>query len=319
MWRAWDRNQHQEVALKLFAPGAPVIHAYHEARVLTALEGDYVLRVFNADTYADIPYIATKVAREGSTEDRLVTTAPFGVRPDEAVAWGRQLLVGLGSCHALDLIHRDIKPSNIFLERSDWALLGDFGLAHPVDGNGRVPPAGTTVTMAPEMFRLGYGTAVSDIYSVGVSMYRLLTGEWPLDGPDDAEILKAILNRQYVRLRDAAPHVPRRLAERVEKAMAQAEGDRYATARDMHEDLGRHGLGRIWQRIVPHPGHDRCWEEQRTRRAGATHRVCVTRDPVGAFAIETRRASGARILRYCRSAANEPQLAVRLRDVFDHL
>jgi serine/threonine protein kinase len=319
VWRAWDDNQNQEVALKLFASSSPVIHAYHEARVLTALESDNVLRVFNADTFADIPYIATRIAAEGSAEDKLGLAAPLGARPDDAVAWTRQVLVGLGSCHAFGLVHRDIKPSNIFLESNDWALLGDFGLAHPPDAKGRVPPAGTTVTMAPEMFRQGFGTIVSDVYSIGVSMYRVLSGAWPFEGPDDPEIIRAVLNREYVRLRDTAPHVPKRLADRVEKAMANDPGDRYQTWAEMHAELANHGLSRIWQRIVPHPTHNRCWIECRTRSRGAIHQVCVTQDASGQFDIEARRIGGSRVSRYCRSARDERRLAIALRDTFDHL
>jgi serine/threonine protein kinase len=304
----------------MFRAGSPVIHAYHEARLLTALEGDHVLRVYNADTHIDVPYIATRIAAEGSAEDKLVANAPLGVRPDVAVTWTRHLLVGLGSCHSFNLVHRDIKPSNIFLDRPDWALLGDFGLAHPQDANGRVPVAGTPATMAPEMFQHGDGTVASDIYSVGVTMYRLLTGAWPFEGPDPPALASAVVARQYVRLRDAAPHVPRRLADRAEKAMAASPGGRYASWREMHEDLGRHGLRRIWQRRPPHPGHDRCWIEHPSG-SGVSYQVCVTVDAQGHFQIETRRATGAgsRVLNYCLSARNESQLAVRLRDVFDHL
>src|SRR5262249_45608089 len=126
VWRAFDHNQNREVALKLYRPGVPVIHKFHEARVLTALESDHILRVYNADTDAsDIPYIATRIAEAGSTEDLLVTASPYGVRPDLAVTWVRQMLVGLGACHAFGLVHRDIKPANIFLDRMDWGMLGD--------------------------------------------------------------------------------------------------------------------------------------------------------------------------------------------------
>jgi serine/threonine protein kinase len=92
-----------------------------------------------------------------------VTSFPFGVSPDVAITWVRHMLVGLGSCHALGLVHRDIKTHNIFLDREDWAMLGDFGLAYQPDVNGRVPDGGTPVTKAPEMIQHGYGTYVSDI------------------------------------------------------------------------------------------------------------------------------------------------------------
>ncbi len=322
VWRAFDHNQHMEVALKLFKPGSPVIHAYHEARVLTALEGEHVLRVYNADTdSSDIPYIATRIASAGSAEDALVTSAPFGVRPDVAVMWARHMLVGLGSCHALGLVHRDIKTHNLFLDRPDWAMLGDFGLAYPADVNGRVPRGGTPVTMPPEMIQQGHGTYVSDIYATGVTLYRLLTGAWPFNGATDADIFAAIVQGTYVHLRDAAPHVSRRLADHVERAMAFAEADRYQTWRELHDALGDPNLvRRSWERIAPHLNHLLCWVEQGAG-VGTTHQVCVWDAGSGRFDVETRRATGARsrVTAHCGTVANERALRVHLRRTFDHL
>jgi serine/threonine-protein kinase len=319
VWRALDHNQHMEVALKLFRPGVPVIHKYHEARVLTALEGDHVLRVYNADTdSSDIPFIATRIAGAGSTEDVLITSSPFGVRPDVAITWIRHMLVGLGSCHGIGLVHRDIKPHNVFLDRSDWAMLGDFGLAYPADGTGRVPDGGTPATKAPEMIQHGYGTYVSDIYSSGVTAYRLLTGTWPFSGASEAEVYAAIVGGAYTPLRDAAPHVSRRLAERVERAMALREADRYQTWRDLHDALGHSRLvRRSWERIAPHPNHLLCWIET---GSGTIHRVCVWHTVRG-YEIETRRAIGAgsRVTSYCGRAPSDAALRVFLRRVFDRL
>jgi serine/threonine protein kinase len=98
VWEAIDTHQDMTVALKAFHPGWPTIHAYGEAQLLTALEGEHVLRVYNADTYIDIPYIATRVANQGSAEDYLKRHR-MGIRPDRVVSWIRQALVGLGSCH----------------------------------------------------------------------------------------------------------------------------------------------------------------------------------------------------------------------------
>jgi eukaryotic-like serine/threonine-protein kinase len=321
VWRAFDHNQRMEVALKLFAAGSPVIHAYHEARVLTALEGAHVLRVYNADTDSDIPYIATRIAGAGSAEDALVTASPFGIRPDLAVAWVRHMLVGLGSRHALGLVHRDIKTSNIFLDGPDWALLGDFGLAYPADVNGRVPSGGTPVTTPPEMIQAGYGTYVSDIYAVGVTLYRLLTGTWPFDGGTPADVFAAIIAGSYPPIRDVAPHVSRRLADRIARAMAYAEADRYQSWRDLHDALGHPNLlRRSWERIGPHPGHTSCWLEF-APDAGTSHQVCVWDIGAGRFEIETRRSTGAksRVTAHCGIVANQHALRVRLRRTFDQL
>lgn len=318
VWLAWDHHRNMQVALKLFRQPIPML-AYYEAQLLTALEGDHVLKVNNADTFVDTPYLATAVAAGGTAEDQL-PGSPFGFPADVAIRWTRHLLVGLGSCHGRRLAHRDIKPSNLFLSAPDHGLIGDFGVAAVLDAADTVSKAGTPETMAPEMIRDGRGTLSSDVYSVGVTLYRLLTGRWAFQGLSPAETEALVLAGVYAPLRDVAPHISRRLADRVKAAMSPDFAKRPATANEFHDALGAPDLmARAWQRIAPHPGHDRCWQEVRTG-AGASHEVCVNVAGTG-FAIEVRRATGSRsrVLTYCRTANDERQLLVRLRDTFDHL
>lgn len=320
VWKAHDTNQDQLVALKVFRPGSPAIHVYGEATILTALEGEHVLRVYNADTYDDIPYIAARIAQMGSTEG-FRKANPLGLPADTVVSWIRQALVGLGACHDRGLLHRDIKPDNIFLDSPEFALLGDFGLVHHIDPDGTAPAEGSPYTVAPEMWATGRGTTASDIYSMGVTAYRLLTGRWPFDLPSKDELRVAVPTGRFARVRDVAPHVSRRLADRVEKAMALDPDSRYATWRQMHDDLGRVGVvGNVWRPARPHAGHDRCWAETRAAR-GSLHEVCVV--PVAAHAvdIDVRHAGGTgrRVRTLCKGGVEERRLPVALRDVFDRL
>lgn len=318
VWLAFDKNHGREVALKLFPAGSLTIHAYHEARVLTLLANDNVLRVYNADTYVDVPYLATAVARAGTTEHRGAAAPGLGLPAPVTIRWIRHGLIGLDACHAVNLVHRDIKSSNLFLNGDDWALLGDFGIAYPIDASGRVPAGGTPVTKPPEMISAGYGTKVSDIYAIGVTAYRLLVGRWPFEGATEADVEAAVVDRAYVPLRDAAPHVSRRLADRIETAMAADEAARYSSAMALHDELGKRGLvGRIWQRQSPHPGHLACWRE--TQGSRSPLKVCVV-DQGGRGDIQTQFAgSGRRIRTHCISGVRPRDLSVRLRRVFDHL
>jgi eukaryotic-like serine/threonine-protein kinase len=320
VWRANDHNQRMEVALKLFKSGSPTIHAYREASMLTALAGKHVLQVFNADVASDVPYVSTRIAEQGSAEDVLKDRNPLGVSPAVAINWTRHLLVGLQSCHTRGLLHRDIKPANLFLDRPDWALLGDFGLACPLNAAGVAPSAGTPVSMAPEMWANGHGGVAADIYSVGVTLYRLLTGRWPYDAATPEEVASAALAADYPPLRDVAPHVSRRLADRVKRAMAVNPADRFSSTNVMHDALVDQGVvDRVWQRIDAHAGHDRCWEEQGdgSRRA---HTVCVMAAG-SSYDFETRRQTSARtrLKKYTGRAGSDKDLAVNLRRVFDSL
>lgn len=320
VWKAHDTHQNQLVALKTFRPGSSTIHVYGEATILTALEGEHVLRVYNADTFDDIPYITARIAQMGSAEG-FRKANPLGLPADTVVSWIRQALVGLGACHDRGLLHRDIKPDNVFLDSPEFALLGDFGLAHQLDRDGTAPAEGSPYTIAPEMWSTGRGAVSSDIYSMGVTAYRLLTGQWPFDRPTRDELRDLVPTGRYTRVRDIAPHVSRRLADRIEKAMALEPASRYASWRDMHADLGRVGVvGHVWRRTAPHGGHDRCWTQTRATR-GSLHDVCLIRTAASLVDVEVRHAGGAghRIRGMCRSGIGERQLAVTLRDVFDRI
>ncbi len=320
VWTAHDTHQQQRVALKTFRPGSSTIHVYGEATILTALEGEHVLRVYNADTFDDIPYIASRIAAMGSAEG-FRKANPTGLPADTVVSWVRQALVGLGACHDRGLLHRDIKPDNIFLDTPEFALLGDFGLAYQLEPDGTAPADGSPFTIAPEMWSTGRGTIASDIYSMGVSAYRLLTGAWPFEAASRDELRAVVPTGKFARLRDVAPHISRRLADRIEKAMALQPSDRYTGWRNMHEDLGRPGVvGHVWRRQTPHSGHLRCWAQVRATH-GSLHRVCVIGTGVNQADVDVRHATGAgrRVTTMCRESVEERRLSVALRDVFDHL
>lgn len=314
VWVAHDRNLGHEVALKLLPADIDSVVVYQEATMLMTLAGEHILQVYNADRYDDVPYIATKVAT-GTVEDEL-TTYPHGLRPDLAVTRTLQALVGLESCHVHGLIHRDVKPANIFLLRPDWAALGDFGAAYQMDQAGQVPPGGDPQVRSPEMMKGGRGDVTSDIYSMGVTLYRLLTGEWPYQHANWSELKRLVTTGDCRDIRDSAPHVSNSLARRVRRAMAVDRHDRYQSAMEMHVDLATVYVGRLWQPIGPHPGHRACWTEAPVARR-TPYALCVV--PTGSrFAIETRRATGARsrVATACLDNLRERRIPLELRRIF---
>lgn len=311
VWRATDTNRGGlEVALKRFRPGEPSILAYDEASMLTKLESDHILRVHNADTFEDIPYLATAVA--SSTTERELRAHPLGLPPDVVLAWTRHLLIGLGICHDFGLVHRDVKPANVFLDRNGRALLGDFGLARADHGEG-APVAGTQLIRAPELFGTGFATRHSDIWAVGVTMYRLLTGDWPF------LTSRAVVERDFVRVVDAAPHIPRRLADRIERALRLDPAERFDSAASMNGQLGVVGLlPRSWSPEPPHPGHDRCWVERAASWTGLD--VCLFTDGAK-FSIDVRRATATRprVTTACRSGVPLADVSRALQKTFRQL
>jgi eukaryotic-like serine/threonine-protein kinase len=314
VWLAHDHNLSIQVAIKLIRNPASATAILKEASLLKSLEGERILRVSNADVFGDIAYVATEFAPGGSTEDRLREGGFLGIRPDLVVTWARQALVGLEACHRHRLIHRDIKPGNIFLTTDEWAALGDFGSAAPMDGRGLVPKGGDPLVLAPEMHLGEPGDVRADIYSMGVTMYRLMAGAWPIDDPSAAIFSSA--TRWPPQLRDRAPHVPEALSSIIRIAMARRPEDRYATPAEMNHDLGRLTLVSTWQPTVPHLRHVRCWV-QRVSKHQTAHEVCLE-EGVGSWEITTRRASGGRtrVLQHCADGIRPSELPVKLRRVF---
>ncbi|HZU36495.1 MAG TPA: serine/threonine-protein kinase, partial [Gemmataceae bacterium] len=152
-----------------------------------------------------------------------------------------QAAEGLAHAHAQGVLHRDIKPSNLLLDAQGTLWITDFGLAK-AEGSDDLTHTGEFVGtlryMAPERFE-GRGDARSDIYALGVTLYEMLTLRPPFVGQDRVALMGQITNDAPPPPSKLAPHLPRDLETIVQKAMAREPAARYATARDLAEDLRR--------------------------------------------------------------------------------
>jgi serine/threonine protein kinase/WD40 repeat protein/Flp pilus assembly protein TadD len=147
----------------------------------------------------------------------------------------------LAYAHEQGVLHRDIKPSNILIDSTGTPWIVDFGLAKSSgDGDltGTGDMLGTLRYMAPERFR-GRADFRSDVYSLGATLYEMLTIRPAYDSPDRLALVDAICRGQFPRPRSVDPRIPRDLETICLKAMAREPGDRYATARELADDLER--------------------------------------------------------------------------------
>jgi serine/threonine-protein kinase len=317
-WAVRDLYQGEEVALKLigheFGP-------WQEAQVLTALRDRHILPVRNADYVAGVKFLVTELARNGTVERPIATQGARGIEQRQAVRWARQTCEGLVRTHATGLLHNDIKPANIFLDAVGEALLGDFGLAMLVDSQGTTAAAGTFETMAPEVAtRLSVPgarpcTLASDIYSLGATLYWMLTGSppyQPLPGQSVAQLAAQAARNTPVALRDRAPHVSQTLGERVNRAMASDPADRYVGASAFGAALGTlPAATRQWTRTDECGGHWGCWRGLRDGHAA----VLVCAIPAGPNKYELRGLklpSGTRIRKVTRTVTQR-QLPAGIR------
>jgi hypothetical protein len=172
--------------------------------------------------------------------------------PRRAISIAQQVLAGLEFAHAQGVIHRDVKPENILIEQrpglEDHVRLLDFGLAKLVDGGSKATLGvclGTPSYMAPEQMDETPVDERVDIYTSGVVLYEMLTGKKPFDGRDIAQIFLQQLESPPPPFRQALPDValPAELERVAMRALAKSPADRFASALEMREALGRVGQG----------------------------------------------------------------------------
>lgn len=196
-----------------------------------------VLPLIDADVYDDQVAIVSEYADGGSLADRLKTHGKFPVR--EAVEMTIGILSGLEYLHSKNIVHRDIKPANILLQ-GNTPRLADFGISRAINASeASSVVVGTEPFMAPESFE-GVRSAQTDVWSVGVVLYKLLTGKMPFPQMQSTEIMYAVLMKEP----EPMPgEIPARLAEIVFKSLEKDREietnspKRYQTAATMREDL----------------------------------------------------------------------------------
>jgi serine/threonine protein kinase/tetratricopeptide (TPR) repeat protein len=161
--------------------------------------------------------------------------------PRRVAEWGLQAAEGLAYAHERGVVHRDVKPSNLLLDAAGVVWVADFGLAFRADdptltGEGEI--LGTPRYMSPEQAAAERTDARTDVYSLGVTLYELLTGAPAFSGGGPMDVIHKVLTHTPPRPRSLNRRVPRDL-ETVVKAMARAPADRYPSGREMADDLKR--------------------------------------------------------------------------------
>jgi serine/threonine protein kinase len=241
VWLVLDRALNHQCAVKFIRPER--IHDpsnfYHEPHTLVALQHEHIVRVLDAGRLPDDRlYISMEFMPRGSLED-IHRGAPVPLR--EALALVSDACRGAEHAHVQGIVHRDIKPANVLVSPAGRAKLSDFGLATRTEPGGAASPVGYLTHLAPEVIGEGTASALSDVYALGVTLYRLVNGDSYLPEPRELgmSIEAAIVAGKYPDRTRFREYVPGNVRRTIRKAIALDPAKRTKSAHDLRHDLER--------------------------------------------------------------------------------
>ncbi len=248
VWLAEDRTLGQKVALKILPADADErtrARWLEEVRQGRRLSHPNLIRIFDVVETSDRPVAVMEYVPGGTLSDRVVAE---GALPVEAViGWAREVLSVLGYLHDNRIVHRDVKPSNLLVGEDGIVKLSDLGLVRHLDRSSdltrTLEGVGTPRFMAPEQLRGEAPTASCDLYSLGVTLYQLLTGRLPFEGDSAFQVADGHLHREPPPIRDLRPECPRWLARFVGRLLAKDPKARYPSAERALTALERRRAG----------------------------------------------------------------------------
>ena len=245
VYRVWDPSLGRDVALKLLDTDRShdekkVKRFLDEARRLARVRHPNILVVHGADRHEGQVGLWTDLLQGTTLEERLSQQGPSSAH--EASLVGIELCHALAAVHRAGLVHGDVKTTNVMRQQGGRIILLDFSAARecrPLDASGNEEPVvGTPRFMAPEVL-LGESecTTAADIYSLGVLLYRLVSGRFPVEGKTFSELSEKIRNGHSTPILDVRSNLPDAFVQVLDRAMARDPSQRYATVGEMEHAL----------------------------------------------------------------------------------
>jgi TolB-like protein/thioredoxin-like negative regulator of GroEL len=252
VYRSWDPRLDREVALKLLpidsaAGDARKSAIIEEGRLLARVRHPNVVTLYGAERIGEQIGLWMELVKGRTLEDVLGEGRTFTTK--EVIDLGVQLCKAVSAVHRAGLIHRDVKAQNVMLADDGRVVLMDFGTGRELTEDSETSAAGTPLYLAPEVLAGETATVLSDIYSMGVLFYRLLTRSYPVRANGLADLRRAHTNGERTDVQSARPDLPSKLARVIERAIDPEPRRRYQSADALAADLAtidaRHPLVRM--------------------------------------------------------------------------
>ena len=232
VYRAWDTTLERLVAVKLMKKelledAAALESFYREARACARLNHTNIVHIYTFDEWEGQQYLVMELADRGSLDARI---EKLHALPElDVLDIGIKIASALDMALKHDLLHRDIKPGNILFNADHEPKLVDFGLARKADAEQESSDMiwGTPFYVAPEKIKREPETFLSDMYSLGASLYHAMVGRVPFDAPTPEEVIIAQVNEQLTPPNLVVPEITQPTSDAIVRSLAKSPADRF--------------------------------------------------------------------------------------------
>jgi serine/threonine-protein kinase len=243
VYRALDVTLERQVAVKLMnrevATDSDQLERFRrEARAVAQLSHPHIVGVIDAGEDDGRPYIVLEYVEGETLKDRIRRKGRLPI--PEAVAYSIEIARALGAAHSRHIVHRDVKPQNVLIDEEGSAKVTDFGIARTLEEDGLTADGrvlGTTDYVSPEQALGQHVNGQSDLYSLGVVLYEMLTGEVPFKGENQVAVAMKHVREEIPDVQIKRPEVSAALASVLDTATAKRQDDRYADDAELIADL----------------------------------------------------------------------------------